>query len=354
MTLFEKLTGYFPVLFDGAKKGLKLNPWWAVICLGPLLVYFVSEWLLIKFGAGFNWLPAHFAEYDGSREMAARLNVLGALLLLVASASASLIYFVMTLVRLQLRDILIVGAIVGASFAGLGISVTAAMKADKFAGSPLMCASQSYNAKLSRAWKPTQAADKPPEKDKPVKVPLPESWRKQKCADQKLAEIRLLQKINVFAVLIGLLSLIAGSIACLSRLPDENATEEQELAHYERQSQHLNGYLYLSALLLVSGLIFVAAMLRWPTYALIDASSYESHVNALTAYYGVTYTILIAAFYIPVALILTERVRAHKKDGPGGSIPDAFKGPLQIFKIASALFSTTFAGIASSLISLGG
>ena len=62
---------------------------------------------------------------------------------------------------------------------------------------------------------------------------------------------------------------------------------------------------------------------------------------------------MLASFYIPVATILTGKVKALKPAAQGESkLPDAFKGPLQPLKIVLGLFSTALAGALPSIIDM--
>ena len=116
-------------------------------------------------------------------------------------------------------------------------------------------------------------------------------------------EYQLLLGMNsIQRYLLALLTpaLVLGSISCLAMPPDET------VADCRRQAQRLSTYLYLSAAVLVTGLIFLAAMLRWPGYGLAEAAakSYNAHVDAYVFYWGVTYSILIASYYVPIAVRL--------------------------------------------------
>ncbi len=124
------------------------------------------------------------------------------------------------------------------------------------------------------------------------------------------------------------------------------------LQYWEHQSAWLNTYLYLSALLLGTGLLFVGTFLRWPSFLLLDPKSYDAHVGAMVAYYGFTFTVMLAAFYIPVATILANRVQARIRDA--AKLPEAFKGPVQILKILLGLASPTLVGVLPQLFGFGG
>ena len=135
--------------------------------------------------------------------------------------------------------------------------------------------------------------------------------------------------------------------------PDQVLAADPELQHWEGQSEWLNTCLYLSALLLATSLLFINAFLRWPGFILTDHKEHEAYVAALVSYYGFTFTLMLAAFYIPIASILAAKVKERARATAGKSkLPDAFQGPLQILKIVLGLFSTALAGILPAVIDL--
>ena len=125
----------------------------------------------------------------------------------------------------------------------------------------------------------------------------------------------------------------------------------KDVEHWERQSEWLNTYLYLSALLLGAALIFMSALLRWPSYVLLQREGFDAYVGSMLSYYGFVFTVMLAAFYIPVAAILSGKTKASARAaGREAKLPDAFKGPLQIIKIVLGLFSTAIAGTIPGLL----
>lgn len=322
------------------------------LVLLPLAAFGASHYILQQAGVGFGWMPTHFAEVDPSRAEALRLAVYGAFLLFGACAAAALLYFLFTLRLLRARHGLVLLAFFMLANLAFGhwLMPRASSQADGFVRSGLVCAALGYNASTSAGWARIQEKEQ-------VKVQLPpDSERKGIACDSAREDMNWLLKLNKWGVLLGLMSLVIGSILCLAGPADDARwSVSRAVAHYEEQSERLNTYLYLSALLLVTGLLFISAVFRWPTHALLPGTSYEAHADALTAYYGFSYTIVIAAFYIPVAVILSARVKALKpaKEGAASGVPDAFTGPLQVLKIATAIFSTSLAGIVSGLTSLG-
>src|SRR4051794_36509549 len=338
---------------------LVLRPWTlALIALLPLLAFTASELILERSALNFEWMPKYFGEFDANRAEALRLSAFGAFFLFSACALGAFLYFLYTLRRLQRTSaVIVLGLFVLANLIiGSMLVPATTTQADKFVGSPLVCKALGYNAEQSRQGMPDPKT--PEAKIRPVQVKVPEKPAAgTPCSEATLEPLNWLLGLNKLGVLLGLTSLVFGAILCLAG-PASNVQwgQSEELAHYEDQSDQLNTYLYLSALLLVTGLFFISAVFRWPTHALLtaDSASYETHVGALVTFYGFAYTVMLASFYIPVAISLSAQVKRLKPATVAeAGVPAAFKGPLQLLKIAAAIFSTTLAGILSSLVSFG-
>lgn len=327
-----------------------LKPWFAVfIGVAPLGVYVLSEWLLRTVGLDFGTAPKELLAYDANRAAAPRLAAFGAFLLMTGASAAAFLYFLFTLRLLEKWSLVIVGGVYAATLILLSLTVLPQRGPQEaaFSQSGLVCTVFYYEGQ--KEFTAIEAKGK-----KTGRVQVPEKLGTDPCQTGKRHQLVSLMKWNQRVVLLGLVSLIFGSICCLAG-PAATAPLGGELEHYEDQSERLNTYLYLSAALLVTGLFFVATLLKWPSHALADAVGYTAHADALTTYYGVTYTMLLASFYMPIAVMLAERVRRLKPAaGGGGKLPHAFKGPLQLLKIAVAMFSTTAAGLASNLVGFGG
>ncbi|HEX9963451.1 MAG TPA: hypothetical protein VGB04_00525 [Allosphingosinicella sp.] len=199
----------------------------------------------------------------------------------------------------------------------------------------------------------------------------------KKCSGKGIERMRSLEWWQAFAVVFAFSALVFGAICCLAtparasgdageaeaardqRLADPErdpaspalprTDPEPEPGHWEAQSEWLNTYLYLSALLLGTVLIFLNAYLRWPAFALVDPKPYETYASALLAFYGFTFTVMLAAFYIPVAVLLSRKVKKQSQTGAPGA-PDAFKGPVQLIKILLGLFSPALAGMLPNIL----
>ena len=182
-----------------------------------------------------------------------------------------------------------------------------------------------------------------------------------------------LETLQFYLVALAFSGLMFGAICCLANPapetlfaslpgeaegeppPDPVAAPDPALEYWEQQSQWLNAYLYLAALLLGTAMLFINAYMRFPTFLLVATPDYEANVAASVAYYGFVFTLMLAAFYIPVALTLSSRVQDLKPAAAGeSSLPEAFRGPLQLLKIVLGLFSTALAGVLPGILGMVG
>ena len=224
----------------------------------------------------------------------------------------------------------------------------------------------------------TPAAQPKAPKGVPVKY-LPAVAKE--CSGDGIERMRALEGLQALTIVFAFSSLVFGAICCLAvpagdpvsareskpfeeeRLqgtakdpaeptapaPPAPAPPNPEPGHWEVQSEWLNTYLYLSGLLLGTVVLFLNAYLRWPAFALVDPKGYEAYTSALLAFYGFTFTVMLAAFYIPVALLLSRKVKKQAQAGSPGA-PDAFKGPVQLIKILLGLFSPALAGMLPNIL----
>jgi hypothetical protein len=144
-------------------------------------------------------------------------------------------------------------------------------------------------------------------------------------------------------------ALVLGSISCLAMPPRPTKSD------CRRQADRLNTYLYLSAATLVIGLIFLAAMLRWPAYGLNEAQAkaYGAHVDAYVLYWGITYSILIASYYVPVAVRLAGVGGAAAPPDPkeaGEGDDGATTHLIAQAKALAALFAPAIAGLLGGVL----
>ena len=104
---------------------------------------------------------------------------------------------------------------------------------------------------------------------------------------------------------LALSALIAGGISCLARFEDFS-TED----NWRFQLERLKTYNYIGASLLVIGVLLFKAWANYPAWALVveqDQQSFNALVNATVVFMGVEFTIILSAYALPVALILSRR-----------------------------------------------
>ena len=113
----------------------------------------------------------------------------------------------------------------------------------------------------------------------------------------------LLDIVNVVTGL-AIPAFIAGGISCLACFKHLDSREAWII-----QSRRLINYVYLSAGFLVIGTVFLKTWTQYPGYLLEKAAlaNHTAIVNAYTTFTGIEFTILLAAYALPVVLILSAR-----------------------------------------------
>ncbi|MDW4499622.1 hypothetical protein R5H30_16635 [Sulfitobacter sp. D35] len=178
----------------------------------------------------------------------------------------------------------------------------------------------------------------------------------------------LLDKTN-FIASFSTAAVIAGMVLALARAhPPELSTPDglmREAQALETAQRTVRRYLYCSGILLTVGMMMGLAWMNWPADLIADKAQREEFralVDSVSLFRGVSYSVLILSFYMPVSLILMVRIERFQTAAEGKSIPeaarsidgfdigrigsmDAFKAVLSIIApiIASAVGS--FAGV---------
>lgn len=328
---------------------LRLNPFYLLIALLPILVFFSIDRLLDTVGASREIVLPHFAPFDPHAEYVARLAVLAAFIPFVAVGLGALALFGVTISRLDPRSL----GLSMAAFIGLPV-LTAVMlvaaptrETQDYLGPAVVCAGLGYGPGLHAKGKPPMVTV---DDVRVLKGKKPN--QRLVCDQPSFGTLRNLLIADEVVILFGVAALVIGAIACLA---DKDGDKGDKLTLYEAESSWLNSFLYMSAAFLVTGLLFIAALLKWPLYPLLasDRAAYEAQANGIVAYFGVSYTIVLASYYGPVAAILSGRVKPLKPGEAAEALPNAFKGPLQVLKIVLALGSSALAGAIPSLLNLG-
>lgn len=111
---------------------------------------------------------------------------------------------------------------------------------------------------------------------------------------------RLTQLISTAAIP----AFVAGGVSCLARFGGLDDCE-----NWEFQSERLRTYVYLSGGLLVLGVLFLESWTTYPIYLFEpdDRSVFKDAVRAYAMYTGVEFSLVLAAYAVPVALVLSRR-----------------------------------------------
>ncbi|MCK0171567.1 hypothetical protein MWU53_10900 [Aliiroseovarius sp. S1123] len=180
----------------------------------------------------------------------------------------------------------------------------------------------------------------------------------------------LLDRANILTSL-SAGAVIAGMVLALSRPahigqpthPDLE-TEARLLKTAQEATQR---YLYCSGILLTTGMVLMLSWMSWPGDAILNDDMRKAHaelVSALSIYRGVTYSVLILSYYLPVSLILKVRIDTfHDAVGAAGT-PELAQGvagfdiqriaTLDALKAIIAIVSPILTGAIGSFGSLSG
>jgi hypothetical protein len=332
----------------------QLDPRYLWIAAAPAAIFATSAVLVSNLAVPVDTEP-FIGRFDIYNAAASRIGVLAATMLLVGACFGSIGYFIY---RWRLLDTasrrwtLLAYAALALGASSIYGFVGNQHSAMDYAGPSLAC-----HAATEGDVRPTLPQAREPARIRPVRP----------CDSSLFTKMDWLAWFQELAVVLAFSALVCGALSTLAarkrddpsptRIEGENgsasealadaaaAQEEADLQHWEEQSEALNAFLYLGALLLATALLFINAFLRWPTFVLAPSASLEGYLSALVSYYGFTFSVMLGAFYIPAALALSRKVRARTPGTTDGSnVPAAFKGPLQALKIVLAISSSAIAG----------
>ena len=120
----------------------------------------------------------------------------------------------------------------------------------------------------------------------------------------------VLKVVNVAAGL-AVPAFIVGGISCLAvARPAGKTGWTTQKETWLRQQERFKNYIYLSAALLVVALVFLKSWTHYPSFMLIkgpELAAYNAVVNSYSVLTGVEYTLLLAAYAIPVSFFLSRQ-----------------------------------------------
>ena len=127
--------------------------------------------------------------------------------------------------------------------------------------------------------------------------------------------------INGFGVIVPAFLLVAGSAVLVAALPSGASSGHRLVQHGNDQllrtsvfkMRHLREIIGLGSALMVAGVVHMGAWTRWPAAIVNDAElivEIESASLAVCVYWGATFSLMIATFYLPVALSIGRQAEA--------------------------------------------
>ncbi|MGF1549708.1 MAG: hypothetical protein ACFBQW_04150 [Sphingomonadaceae bacterium] len=328
-------------------RALRLEHTYLALALLPLAVVMLADAMLNSFAfptgseATIEKHPSLHADATG------RVYMATGFMLLVASTATAAVFFVRKMGRLDRPSlaativVIVVSLIVTWAF----FAVSNSVQTQELLGQRLFCAAGSTPGGSINAG--TEAAHESRAYLTGDSVPA-------NCLSERFKRFRILLEIEKRMLGIAVVAVVFGAIACLARLRGANPDAKALARFHRRQIADLNTILYISAFLLVSGLIFVSAFLHWPHYVIAGdaAARFKAHADALVLFYGVSYSVLIASFYLPVLLLLTARLRAS-----GADISDAGAQGLsfpELMKVGAAIFAPMLTSMLGSVVNVPG
>lgn len=121
--------------------------------------------------------------------------------------------------------------------------------------------------------------------------------------------------VNVQAVIVPVVALLA---AC-STLAPPASYGKPDPAFHASQMKRLKDVLTATSAILVAGILHMGAWLRWPAALVADKDGQDAVLGtalAITLFWGVTFTLMLVATYLPAALLLARRAEALLRDRP--------------------------------------
>lgn len=357
----------------GGARRLHLPVRYLLIALLPLAVIIVSDWLINEYGWPSASRLALDANVSGHAESAARVKVVTMVLLLVGASLCAFVYFLGQARRFdsssRLRLSLAFAALVAVAVGYFQASpANPPVQAQELTGQGLFCAAASH---------PDPVALKQPAlvvfhgTRQKVGDAVPEN-----CQAANYASLRQLILVEQVALALAIPAMVLGAILTLggwasrpsdpaSRAPElepppavEAGLTEQlrafDAALLQDQINRLNMILYLSAFLLVSGLMFISAYHHYPSFGLSEANAklYGNHAKAVVLFYAVSFSLLILTFYLPSATTLARRAATHPDPETGKPAAKGLLETPQLLKIGAAVLAPVFASLLGEIIKL--
>ena len=173
------------------------------------------------------------------------------------------------------------------------------------------------------------------------------------------------------AIILAVAAMTVGSISCLVNLSGRDAAER-----WRRQSERLKTYATISAAFLIASVFYFKSWATYPAFLLAFEDTKDAHAhflslaNAYTTYAGIEYSLILAAYVLPVSFVLTwksERIerrlartgtesgaeqhsgKSAAKSKNGDSRENLAVKPLEMLKLIIAIISPMITGALTNL-----
>jgi hypothetical protein len=336
-------------LFPPEAKRLEVALPLLLIGILPTLVFAAANEFLNAYGTAPGYLAAP-AVFDGNAEAAGRLRVLAASAALTGASLAALLYFLGSLrffTRASARVVLII-YVIAATLCLLLMLGDAVRQPQTFLGEQQTCRALNMVEAEAAGAGPRTAVKIAPAVDAKVALPRASSPPPdQSCNGGRYLELKNLHHFHRYALAVVTPALVLGALS-FGAAPRRGTAEEAK-----RRARTMNEYLYISAAVLVLGLLYLSATLRWPAHALhpLDRAAYLEHVDALVLYWGVVYSLYIVSFYVPIALWMGRNFGSSAVFGKGEDA--ALRHPLSLIKLGTTIFAPAIAGLIGNAVATG-
>lgn len=143
----------------------------------------------------------------------------------------------------------------------------------------------------------------------------------RQAGTQRISE-HLLRYVMVVVSVVNVQALIvpvAALLAACSTLAPPTSGQAPDPTFYALQMTRLKEVLTAASAILVSGILHMGAWLRWPAALVGDKAGQEAVLGtalAITLFWGVTFTLMLVATYLPAALVLARRAETLLLERP--------------------------------------
>ncbi len=128
-----------------------------------------------------------------------------------------------------------------------------------------------------------------------------------------LDHVNILTSLAAAAIIAGMVLSLAQPVGLDRRSKSALISEAMTLQNAQESTQR---HLYCAGVLLTTGMVLMLSWMKWPGPMIADPDLRHAHdqvVSSLSMFRGVTYTVLILSFYMPVSLILKVRIERFKQ-----------------------------------------